>query len=623
MKLTRNRSSRMFAAAGAALALAACDSAPAPVAPSSPDAPPTPAQAPAERPPAKPAAAPFPTFVDVAEEAGVATMNHTGKPAKKDWIVSGMGAAAIAFDYDRDGDMDLCVVDGTMLTDQGVLEYLDEARTRLFRNEGGMKFTEVTKAAGIDLQAFGFGGAAGDVDGDGWPDLYICCWGRNRLYRNRGDGTFEDITDRADVAGGDWEMTTSCALGDVNGDGILDIYAANYSDQKAYIDECRKAGIGGRNATWRGHKVYVGPAGLTGQLDRLWIGRGDGTFSDESKARLRNQKAYYGFSPVMTDVDNDGDLDIFVANDTQSNHLWVNDGKGVFEDLALQAGVAMNRDMLEQACMGVDAADYDRDGWLDLTVTNFSHDYNTIYLNKTGRTRRPDGSRVISFTDSTHAVGLAQPSYFRLSWGVKFVDFDLDGWLDYFTACGHVYGEMDDFEKTTQTSYAQRCQVLRNDGTTARMLRDVTDDAGPAFGLKRVWRGATFADFDDDGDEDVWVGALNGKAALFRNDGGNRNSFLRFRLDGKKPLTTPAGARVLVTMADGSVQVRELHYGDSFCGDNDPRFFFGLGAEPAARKVVIQWPGGTSHEFRDVAGRRAYVIRQDDGTLTEEKLSGR
>jgi hypothetical protein len=541
--------------------------------------------------------------VDVAEESGFLAVNHTGKAEQKDWLVSAMGGGAMAIDYDADGDQDAVVVDGTMLTADGELVYEDAARTRLFRNDGGMKFTDVTKAAGIDLRAFGFGGASCDYDADGFEDFFVACWGRNHLYRNRGDGTFEDVTEKAGVAGDEKDMSTACCFGDVNGDGIQDLYVANYCDQRAFIEHCLSTGRAGRSATWRELKVYVGPSGLAAQKDRLYLGDGKGNFRDVTDTNLLEQRPLYGFQPVMSDLDNDGDLDIFVANDTQTNHMWVNDGKGVFRDRSIETSVAASQDGNEQACMGVDVADLDQDGRLDITITNFSHDYNTIYLNRLKR-------GVLTFTDSSNALGIAQASYFRLAWGIGFVDFDNDGWLDHMTACGHVYGEIANFEKTTGTSYRQQCQMLRGTGPTSWKVEDVTDAAGPAFKIRRVWRGTLFADFDDDGDIDIEVAALNDKSALFRNDGGNKNAFLRFRLVGKGGLRDPSGARVTVHRPDGRSQLWEHHNGASFCGDNDPRASFGLGDATSVPKVEISWPGGGKQTFTDVPTRRAFVVEE-------------
>ena len=566
--------------------------------------------------PAAPPAAPLvlPTFVDVADEAGIVVYNHTGKPAQKDWLVSAMGGGTMALDYDQDGDMDIVVVDGTMLSTEGVLQFSPLWTTRLFRNDGGgMHFTDVSEQAGVALQAFGFGGASCDYDADGYPDFYVCCWGKSHLFHNRGDGTFEDVSEKAGVTGSDRDMSTACAWGDVNGDGIHDLYVATYADQRAFIDDTLLKGAHPRSAIWREFRVYVGPSPLPPQKDRLYLGNGDGTFRDASATNLLDQKDLYGFQPVMADVDNDGDLDIYVANDTQVNNLWVNDGKGVFRDMSVHASVATNQEMTEQAGMGVDAEDFNRDGWIDLTVTNFSHDYNTVYLNRTAK------SGVLSFTDSSNVLGVATASYHRLAWAVRFLDYDNDGFLDHMTTCGHVYGEIDGFEKSTQSSYRQQCQLLRSAGPTSWKLTDVTNTSGPALQMKRVWRGASFGDFDDDGDTDVFVAALNDKAALFRNDGGNRNSWVRFKLIGKGGLRDPSGARVLLRMPSGLTHMSELHHGASFCSDNDPRMLFGLGALDVVPTVDVEWPGGQKQTFKNVAGRRAYVIEQGVDTLRPDE----
>lgn len=555
----------------------------------------------------------LPVYVDVSDESGLVVHNHTGKPSQKDWIVSGMGGGSIVLDYDVDGDMDLFVVDGTMLTAEGKLEYDDAWRSRLFRNDGDLSFTEVTKEAGIDIQAFGFGGASADYDADGYPDLYVCCWGRNFLLRNRGDGTFEDVTEAAGLLGDERDMSTACAWGDVNGDGVLDLYVANYADQWALIEDYTAKGIPGRSAKWRDFDVYVGPTGLVRQPDRLYFGSAEGVFRDVTETNLPQPNPSFGFQPVMFDADLDGDLDVFVANDTLSNFFWLNDGTGRFEERGREVGLAMSSDSRDQAGMGVDVADPNRDGRLDLIVTHFSHDYNTLYINRT----RP-GATLPNFKDSTHRVGAVQPAFHRLCWGTRLYDYDNDGILDLFVACGHVYGEIDNFTELTGTSYEQQNLLLRGQGAPAYGFEDVTDRGGPGLELERVWRGAAFADFDDDGDMDVFVTALNGKAALLRNDGGNRNNFVRFRLEGAGGLRSPAGARVTLTTARGETFRQELHHGASFCNDNDPRLLFGLGSDEVVPKVEIRWPDGTVEVFEDVAARKLYRVRQGSGELEVE-----
>jgi hypothetical protein len=317
----------------------------------------------------------------------------------------------------------------------------------------------------------------------------------------------------------------------------------------------------------------------------------------------------------MTDLDNDGDLDIYVPNDTQDNLLFVNDGHGNFKEQGQETGIARDYDGMGQASMGVDVADVNRDGWLDVMVTNFSHDHNTLYVNQTGK------NKVLSFRDASNAYNISSPGYTRLSWGTRLWDFDNDGNLDLFIACGHVYGEIDNFQALTGSTYKQRCLLFRGRPGPKYGFDDVTDAAGAALQVKRVWRGAAFADFDNDGDLDVFVSALNDKHALFRNDGGNRANFLAFRLVGKGPSRDPSGARVTVYLQDGLPRVEELHHGASFCNDNDPRFFFGLGAETVAKKVEIRWPGEKtpSQTFENVAARKFWLVEQGVKELREDK----
>jgi hypothetical protein len=573
---------------------------------------------------------PTPTFVDVAKEAGGFAKNHTGKDREKDWIVSGMGGGTIVLDYDQDGWMDFVLVDGTMLTEDGELQYSDDARTRLYHNDGGMHFTDVTAKSGIDLKAFGFGGASCDYDGDGFPDFFVCCWGGNHLFHNRGDGTFEDVTEKAGLRGPPEDMSTACCWGDVNGDGIPDLYVANYLDQRKVIDAFKQDGRkGGRWAVWRTFQVYVGPQGLPAQKDRLYFGQPDGTFKEVTDTNLGPQSPpRYGFQPVMTDVDNDGDLDIYVANDTEPNYLWINDGHGKFVERGVEAGVAYDADVQAQASMGVDVADVNRDGYMDIAVTNFSHNHLTIYENETRTTK------VVTFSDKSAQYQVTRPSYLRLQWGVRFFDYDNDGNLDLFVACGHVYGEIDNFQRQTGTGYKERCLLLRGVGPPSNAFENIGDLAagedaadpaviarhgGPAMQMERVWRGAAFADFDNDGDLDVFVTALNDYPALFRNDGGNKNAFLVFRLIGKGRMRDPCGARVTVWLADGRPHMEELHHGASFCCDNDPRLFFGLGAETSAKSVDVRWPNGETQHFENVAARKFYVIEQGKNELREDK----
>jgi len=467
--------------------------------------------------------------------------------------------------------------------------------------------------SGVDVKGFGIGGALCDYDGDGRPDFYVCGWGCNRLFHNRGDGTFEDVTDKAGVRGAPDDMSTACCWGDVNGDGVPDLYVADYLDQRKYIEQCRRDGTPARTAKYHGAPVYVGPWPLTPQRDRLYFGEAGGTFREVTDTNLAPQtRPQYGFQPVMTDVDDDGDLDIYVANDNGPNFLWINDGRGRFVERGVEAGVAYDAESVRQASMGVDAGDFNQDGRIDLFVTNLDFDHNTLYVNRTIRSNA-------AFVDASGQYDVARPSYGRVSWGTRFFDYDDDGNLDLFVACGHVYGEADGFTKTTGASYRQRCLLHHGKGPPDYAFDNVGDSAGPAFALARVWRGAAFADFDDDGDLDVFVTALNDVPALFRNDGGNRNEFVVFRLIGKGGMRDPCGARVTVRLADGRPHLEELHHGASFCCDNDPRVFFGLGDETSAKRVDVRWPGGETQSFENVAARKFYVIEQGKDALREDR----
>lgn len=571
--------------------------------------------APVQTPVASPPSGP-PVYVDVAHEAGIDVENHTGLPGEKDWVGAAMGGGVIVLDYDADGRMDAVVVDGTMLTVEGDVKYDDSWRTRVFHNDGGMRFTDVTARSGVDLRAFGLGGASCDYDADGWPDFYVCCWGRNHLFHNRGDGTFEDVAERAGVAGRDDEFSTACAWGDVDGDGVQDLYVANYVDLASVIAKNRASGTPGRSSTWKGMAVYPGPRGLPGQEDRLYLGNGDGTFRDVTATNLpKENPPRYGFQAVMSDLDNDGDLDVYVANDGVPSFLLVNDGHGKFAECGVAAGVARDVDGHALSSMGVDIADVNRDGWLDVFVTNFAFEHNVLYLNRTGR------RGVLHFDDASNASNVAAPAITRVSWGTKLLDYDNDGEVDLFCACGHVYGDIPEFEKNTGSSYREACLLERGAGPPTHSFVDVSATSGPAFAERRVWRGAGFADFDDDGDLDVLVTALNDRAGLFRNDGGNRNGFLVFRLVGKGKLRDPSGARVTVELAAGS-RTEELHHGASYCSDNDPRLFFGTGAETSARRVEVRWPNGEKQSFENVAARRFYVIDQTKGELREDERRG-
>jgi hypothetical protein len=521
-----------------------------------------------------------PRFADVTDRAGIAKSDHTGREGTKDWMVETIGHGAAAFDMDGDGDLDLFVPDGNRLSPE---ERVADT-WRLYRNDGGLRFTDVTRDSGLETDAWGSGAVAGDVDADGRPDLFVPCFGRNRLYRNLGGGRFLETTDDGGVAGTEDEWSTAAAMGDLDGDGDLDLYVANYADMRRFMSE---AG-GPRTCKWRGLDVACGPQPLDPQKDRLYLNRGDGTFEDVSAERLPPFRRY-SFQPVIVDLDGDGALDVYVAADAQPNVLLRNDGTARFRDVAVEGGAATNVDGKEQAGMGVASGDLDGDGRPDLFVTNFSHESNCLYR-AVGGPGRP------LFGDATRATGLERPSYFTLGWGASLADLDSDGDLDLAYANGHLYPGVD--RGATDTTYAQHAALFENDGTGR--LREVSSDAGDVA-VPRVHRGLLVADLDDDGHLDLFLTVLNGRAVVLRNDGRGAGQSVRLVLRRRDGRTEAAGARVTAkVVAPGAPPrtiVRDLLLGSSFGSSEDPRVHLGLGTAGAVESFSVRWPGGAEESF--------------------------
>lgn len=528
-------------------------------------------------------------FVDVTEEAGI-TIETTSGGEEKRYIVEAKGGGAATFlDYDDDGWMDIYIVNGSRLEGFPPGE---EPRNVLYRNNGDGTFTDVTEEAGVGDAHWGMGCTAADYDNDGYTDIYVANFGPNILYHNNGDGTFTDVTRRAGV--GDPRWSTGTAWGDYDGDGDLDLYVANYVNFDVNnLEKYRKVNV------WRGIEVMAGPRGLEGAEDVFYRNNGDGTFTDfTTEAGLTDRLKGYGFAVLFGDYDNDGDLDIYIANDSVPNYLYRNNGDGTFTEVGLEAGVAYSEDGREQAGMGAVFGDYDNDGDLDLFVTNFSDDNNTLYRN--------DGDGF--FTDVTFQSGLGAPSLPFVSWGTEFLDYDNDGWKDLFVATGHVYPQVDQYN--FGMTYEERNQLYHNnhDGT----FTEVTEVAGPGMQIKKVSRGATFGDYDNDGDIDVLVLNMGDRPTLLRNEGGNRNHWIKFRTVGTRSNRDGIGARIWVT-AGGLTQMREVYMGSSFLCGNDIRVHFGLGKADKADLVRIRWPSGLVEEFRDLKADRLYILKEGEG----------
>jgi hypothetical protein len=440
---------------------------------------------------------------------------------------------------------------------------------------GEGRFVDVTDASGLSRQGWGQGAAVADVDDDGDPDLLVTYFGAALLYRNRGDGTFLECGETLGLSQQGWQ--TGAAFADYNADGFDDLFIARYVD---FDPENTPEPGGAPSCFFMGIAVMCGPRGLPPARSLLYRNLGDGRFQDVSEEAGIGLVPEYGLGAVWSDLDDDGDVDLYAANDQSGHNLYRNDGKGHFRDTALADGVAFNEDGRAQAGMGVDAGDYDNDGFFDLHVTNFSHDYNTLYRN----------SGAGYFVDVSFASGIAEPSFLFLGWGSGFQDFDRDGHLDIFVANGHVYPEV--AKEEIESDYAQRSLLFRNLGDGR--FEEVGLDAG--LGQPLAGRGAAFADFDDDADIDVFVTQMNGKPALYRNDSVSPGHWLGLRLVGRESARDALGAKI--TLVSGDLrQIREVRSGASFLSQSDPRVFFGLGARDRADRIEIRWPTGKLQEI--------------------------
>ncbi len=525
-------------------------------------------------------------LVDVAAEAGVTLENVSGSPARE-YIVDSVGNGAAFFDYDNDGRLDVLIVNGSTLER---LQTGGDPIAALYRNVGEGRFEDVTAAAGLRQKGWGMGVCVADFDGDGFRDLYVTALGPNFLLRNQGDGTFTDVTGAAGV--GDRRWGTGCAFGDYDRDGDLDLYVANYVQFDAA--KIPKTGESQR-CKYLGVDVFCGPRDLPGQADVLFRNEGDGRFSDVTGPAGVREPDYYGFGTLFSDLDGDGWLDIYVVNDSTPNLMFLNNRDGTFQESALSSGTGLSEDARAQAGMGVDAGDPDNDGLADLFVTNFSRDYNTLYHNTGQRT----------FFDSSSSAGLATPSRAYLAWGTGFVDLDNDGWLDLFIANGHVYPEVDGFR--SGTSYRQPNQVFHNLGNGK--FQDVSATTGLDLTRLKSSRGAAFGDYDDDGDVDVLVVNSGESPDLLRNDSSSSHHWIKLQLVGGDKNRDAIGALVQLE-AGGHRQTREVRSGGSYMSHNDFRLHFGLGRADRVDRIHIRWPDGSEQVSTDLPVDRLQIIRR-------------
>ena len=520
-------------------------------------------------------------FTDITKQSGLDKFHHRSGTAKKESIIETPGSGVALLDYDNDGWLDIYLLNGSTIAAFKGNEPPPHAM--LFHNNHDGTFTDVTDKAGVANERWGFGVAVGDYDNDGWPDIYVANYGKNRLYHNNHDGTFTDVAEEAGVTLGGW--STGPTWGDYDHDGLLDLFVPGYV--KFDADNPPIAGKGTIPANFcqfRGVAVMCGPRGLPGERDHLFHNNGDGTFTDVSvKAGVSDPDGYYGLAAVFVDVDDDGWVDLTVANDSTPNYLYLNRHNGTFEDVSYGSGFALSEDGREQASMAIAVGDYNRDGKVDLFTTTFSDDYKTLYRNDGGG----------NFSDVTYRSGLGEPTVPFLAWGAGFLDFDNDGLLDIFIANGHVYPGVD--RQDWGTTWAERPQLFRNlDGAR---FKEVPPATGSGLADVITARGAAFGDLFNDGHIDVVINNIDSTPALLRNVEKNGNHWLTLKLvGGPKSPRDAIGAKVFLT-AGGVRQRADVFSGGSYSSSSDQRLHFGLGTSTRIDKIEIHWPSGLKQQI--------------------------
>jgi len=531
------------------------------------------------------------SFKNVAADAGVDGFVTFGGARANKYLLETTGTGAAFIDYDQDGLLDLFVVNGTTL--EGFPA--GKAPTNyLYRNKGNGTFENVTAKAGLAASGWGQGACVGDYDNDGRDDLFVTYYGRNRLYHNAGQGRFEDVTRAAGVGQARTRWGTGCAFLDYDRDGRLDLFAANYIDLDLATAPTPSSGL----CRYKGVPVACGPPGLDGGKNVLFHNRGDGTFEDVSdKSGITRASGTFGLGVSTLDFDDDGWVDLYVANDSNPSALYRNNHDGTFTDIAVTSGCAYSQDGKPQAGMGVAVGDYDRNGTMDIFKTNFAGDTSTLYQNSGGGL----------CDDRTFAAGIGMNTRW-LGWGTAFVDLDHDGWLDLFLVNGHVYPEVRQLK--TEAGYEQRKIVYRNDGKGH--FTDVTETLGPPLTTPKAGRGAAFGDFDNDGQVDVAIANVNDRTDLYRATGDPANHWITLTLAGTSSNRNAIGARV--RCVTGSVQQwQEVRGGGSYMSQNDFRVNFGLAQAKKVDRIEVRWPNGLEESWENLDVDRFHTLKEGSG----------
>ena len=528
------------------------------------------------------------TFVEVAEESGI-HFTHTDGGSGKRLFNEQYGSGGGFFDYDNDGYLDIYLINARP---QGEQTDAAPSTNVLYHNNGDGSFTDVTHVAGIGDTGYGVGATTGDYDNDGDIDLYVTNFGPNILYRNNADGTFTDVATFAQVADIGWG--TSCAFADFDNDGFLELYVSNYAKYTIDADKpCHRHDI----------RVYCGPSSYPAQPDMFYHNNRDGTFTDlTEQSGLLSAPAAHGLGVAIGDSDNDGDADIYVANDQDFNFLFQNRGDGTFEEIGLFSGVSCS-DMGEaEAGMGVTFEDYDNDGRLDITVSNFQNETNTLYHN--------EGDNF--FIDATIPAGIAEHTHRYLGWGIGFFDYDNDGYKDIFVANGHTMDNIAEVDRSTTTP--QQNLLFRNLGNGR--FKDVTAQMGTGFALLKTSRAAAFGDYDNDGDIDILVTNWNQTVDLLRNEGGNRNNWIQVKAVGTKSNRSAIGARIKIVTGE-LTQYAEVKSSGSYLAFSDLRVHFGLKDAENINLLEIRWPSGVVDTAINLSANKRFIAVEGEKIVSE------
>ena len=516
-------------------------------------------------------------FQDIAEKAGLAKWTHHMGTPSKDYIIETKGSGVCLFDYDNDGWLDIYLVNGSTL--EALAGKATPPHAALFHNNHDGTFTDVSAKAGVQNDRWGMGCAVADYDNDGYPDLYVSNYGKNRLYHNNHNGTFTDVAEQAKVQLGNW--SSGVTWGDYDGDGKLDLFVAGYLHWD-WDNPPAKGGEGGSSnafCTFRGEATACGPRGLKGEPDHLFHNNGDGTFTDVSdKAGVADKPGYYGLGAVFVDINNDGKPDLLVGNDSTPNYLYINKGDGTFEDVSYASGYALNEAGRETASMGIAVGDTQNKGMLDVFNTTFSDDYKPLYRN--------EGDA--NFTDVSYHVGLGEVTVPFLSWGDAFFDYDNDGWKDLMMSDGHVYPQADKYN--WGTSWKERPMLFHN--LQGKSFENVPAVEGTGLAAVVAGRGMAVGDLFNDGKMDAVINVMDGHPVLLRNVDPNHNHWIELKLTGSGKSPRDATGTVVYVTAGGMKQRGDVLSGGSYLSNNDTRLHFGLGPATKIDEVEIHWPDG-------------------------------